>query len=103
MVITELMQSANVTVSVRPEDLKEFALFLVGEIEANRAKEIQQQQKEKGYLTQRETEKRLNVKAATLWRWKNANYLVPVKVGKRNMYRLSDIERVENGGLNDKK
>lgn len=30
----------------------------------------------------------------TLWRWNKANYLCPVKVGAKNLYKLEDVERL---------
>lgn len=55
----------------------------------------QQTVKEKeneGYLTTVEACKLLSVTKPTLWRWAQIKYLVPVKVGKKNFYRQSDID-----------
>lgn len=95
MNIQQLLESgANVTVSVTPADLKEFALSLI-----NAAQEMGKQQKkeEERYLTTRETAKKLNVSGNTLWRWKRSKYLVPVKVGGTPYYKMSDIEKLLKG------
>lgn len=43
--------------------------------------------------------KRLAKNKCTLWRWEKNGYLVPVKVGGLNYYRLADIEKIEKGGV----
>ncbi len=89
MSIEELMNSnANVSITVTPADLKEFALSLIEE-----AMKMGSRQKEpEKYLTQKEVAKMLGVSENTLWRWKRTNYLVPSKVGNSVYYRQSDID-----------
>lgn len=41
--------------------------------------------------------KRLGKSRATLWRWNTSGYLPCCKVGGKNCYRQSDIERIEKG------
>lgn len=36
----------------------------------------------------------LGVCSTTLWHWEKSNYLVPVKAGRKVMYRQSDIEQL---------
>ena len=36
------------------------------------------------------------VASATLWRWQKCGYLVPVSVGGKKRYRLSDIQQLLN-------
>ena len=61
-----------------------------------REKEQQQsQQQKKGkYLTTIEVCRLLDVTKPTLWRWQKLNYLVPIKVGRKNFYKSSDIEKL---------
>lgn len=40
----------------------------------------------------------LDVDNSTLWRWKNKGYLVPIDVGGKRRYRMSDIKKILNGG-----
>lgn len=56
--------------------------------------EPQKQSSDEGnsLLSADEVSKRLSVTKATLWRWKKLNYLVPVKVGRKNFYRKSDLD-----------
>lgn len=49
-------------------------------------------------ISAKEASERLGVTLSTLWRWEKLRYLVPIKVGKRNNYRLGDILAMEKGG-----
>lgn len=94
MNINTLLESgANVSITVTPTDLKEFALSLIQE-----AVEIgKKQRKPERYLTQKEVAEKLNVSENTLWRWRKTGYLVPSKVGNAVHYKLSDIENLLEG------
>ena len=46
------------------------------------------------YLSPNQVVKILNVSKSTLWRWAKQNYLVPIEVGGKRRYRLSDINRL---------
>ena len=88
-----LESSANVSITVTPTDLKEFALSLINEAMDMGCK----QKTPESYLTQKEAAEKLNVSESTLWRWKKTKYLVPSKVGKTVYYKLSDIENLLGG------
>lgn len=45
---------------------------------------------------------RLGKSRATLWRWNISGYLTRYKVGGKNCYKLSDIERIEGGSKNER-
>lgn len=36
----------------------------------------------------------LDVSEATLWRWAKTGYLVPLNVGGKRRYRMSDVKRI---------
>ena len=40
----------------------------------------------------------LDVDKSTLWRWQKQGYLVPLEVGGKRRYRMSDIRRILEGG-----
>jgi hypothetical protein len=40
----------------------------------------------------------LDVDRSTLWRWGKQGYLVPIEVGGKRRYRMSDIKRILEGG-----
>lgn len=57
-----------------------------------------QKERENTRICAKEAAQRLGVTLSTLWRWEKEKYLVPIKVGKRNTYRLNDILSLEKGG-----
>lgn len=86
----------NVQLVVSAADLKEFALSLIEDARAMEKPE--QPAKGDEFLTSEEVMKIVKVKKVTLWRWAKEKYLVPVKVGKSNLYRKSDVQRITEGG-----
>ena len=85
------MQSGvNVSITVTPADLKEFAMEIIEE-----AKEIAKAEKEpEEYMTPDDVMKICGVSSNTLWRWNRDKYLCTVKLGRKNFYRKSDIEKL---------
>ena len=59
--------------------------------------EREQQTKKEEYLTADEACRLLSVTKPTLWRWAQIKYLVPVKVGRKNYYRVADIDALRKG------
>ena len=49
------------------------------------------------FLTARETADFLKIDPSTLIRWSKSNYLVPVRIGSRKMYRIEDLEAILAG------
>ena len=96
MMIKELLASnenANISVTVSVADLKEFAMFLIDEVQTAKAGE----QKPEEYLTPQEVAEQLGVSTNTLWRWNNTKYLCHVKVGRKPFYRKSDVIKIMEG------
>ncbi len=50
-------------------------------------------------LTKQDVKEKFNVSDTTLWLWAKKNYLVPVKIGRKVMYRTSDIKQLVNGKI----
>lgn len=87
---------ANVKLEISPSDLKMFAESIVERaIEAQRQELMEQT--EQTYLNTREVKQLLKVCDGTLNLWAKRGYLVPIKVGNKNMYARSDIKRVQTG------
>ena len=61
-------------------------------IEANKVKE-----KEETYKTVEEAAAILHRDRSSLWRWAKSGYLVPIKVGAKSFYRMSDIKKLMEG------
>ena len=97
-------QGANVKLEVTPADLKMFAESIV-------QRTIMAQQEDRGATMRREQPTRvrntkqvrelLSVCEGTLNLWAKRGYLVPVKVGNKNMYARSDVRRVQTGGKSE--
>ena len=86
---------ANVKLEVTPTDLKMFAESII-------QRTIMAQQEEQKAAIQREAKEiYLNVCDGTLNLWAKRGYLVPIKVGNKNMYAKSDIRRVQTGGKSE--
>ncbi len=75
---------------VNREDLKWMVTEWLQEELSKRTK------KQEVYLSRTKTALMLGVTLSTLWRWDKENYLTPVRVGGKVLYRESDIQRVIN-------
>jgi len=95
MTIEEILNSgANITLTIKSTDLKEFADCLVKRT-AGTIKESFIKQDE-DYLTVHEASKLLHVDKSTLWRWAKNGYLSPIEIGGRRLYRKSDVDVLLN-------
>ena len=91
--IAQLMAiGTNVQLVVTLADLKELFLEWQAEVEANKVKE-----KEETYKTVDEAAAILHRDRRSLWRWAKSGYLVPIKVGAKSFYRMSDIKKLMEG------
>lgn len=94
MNIQNLLDSgANVSVVVSVADLKEFAMTIINETLELRMKEF----KKETYLSPDEVAEKLGVSTNTLWRWNRDKYLMPIKMGRKSRYKLSDVEKLMEG------
>lgn len=95
---------ANVKLEVTPTDLKMFAESIIQRTITARQEEQEAAMRceaEETYLNTKEVRKLLNVCEGTLNLWAKRGYLVPVKVGNKNMYAKSDVRRVQTGGKSE--
>lgn len=53
--------------------------------------------KEEAMLDESVVQQRLRKSRATLWRWNTTGYLICYKIGGKNCYKESDVERIEKG------
>lgn len=94
MNVTEILNSgANVTFAISATDLREFSLALIAEAKALESNKPEQE----SYLSIQEVCDILHVSSNTLWRWGKSGYLIPCKVGRTPMYKLSDINKLREG------
>lgn len=89
---------------VTPTDLKMFAESIIQRTivaQQEEQKVAMQRETEETYLNTKQVRELLNVCEGTLNLWAKRGYLVPVKVGNKNMYAKSDIRRVQTGGKSE--
>ena len=95
---------ANVRLEVTPTDLKMFAESIIQRTIIAPQAELRfanLREAEETYLNTKQIRELLNVCEGTLNLWAKRGYLVPVKVGNKNMYAKSDIHRVQTGGKSE--
>lgn len=98
MNLEELLQTnANISLTVSLTDLRTYSNELIQRTKSELEAELIATRQE-SYLTRLETANFLKVDQATLWRWKQRSYLMPIEVGGKRMYRKSDLMRILNGG-----
>ena len=94
MNIQKMIESgSNALFVVSGGDLQEFALALISETQKLKESEM----KDEKFLSVDEVAEELKVTKPTLWRWDKNGYLQPVKVGRKCLYRLSDINSLREG------
>lgn len=97
-------QGANVKLEVTPTDLKMFAESIVQRTITAQQEEREAallREREETYLNTKQVRELLNVCEGTLNLWAKRGYLVPVKVGNKNMYAKSDIRRIQTGNKSE--
>ena len=95
---------ANVRLEVTPTDLKMFAESIIQRTivaQQEEQKAAIQREAEEIYLNTKQVRELLNVCDGTLNLWAKRGYLVPVKVGNKNMYAKSDVRRVQTGNKSE--
>ena len=98
MAISELLKTeSSIQLVVNVADLKEFALAIMEEAK----KEALAEKEPEKWLTRFECAKMFGISTNTLWRWQRDGYLVPNKVGRKNLYKLSEVEKLMNGETNE--
>ena len=101
---TLVEQGANVKLEITPSDLKMFAESIVQRTilaQQEEQKAVMQREAEEVYLNTKQVRELLDVCEGTLNLWAKRGYLVPVKVGNKNMYAKSDVRRVQTGGKSE--
>lgn len=97
MILKDLMQQGNITISVSLNDLKEFAQDLIKTTKQELEQQITDANTET-YPSPEQVAKILDVDRTTLWRWHKKGYLCHTEVGGKRRYRMSDINAILNGG-----
>jgi len=96
-ILNLLTSESNLNITIKRSDLMDFGKFLINQTKTELETEVIAQQNET-YKTRLETCDFLKVDQSTLWRYAKRGYLIPVEVGGKRMYRMSDLKRILNGG-----
>ena len=78
------------------DDLKEIINEIIDEQIALFEKRNEEKQNEELVTSERLMEL-LGVSKTTVWRWKQRGYLVPVRIGGNDRYRMRDIKKIMEG------
>lgn len=92
-----LVSECPVSITVSVAQLKEFFLEVWEEKEKAVEAAMKAAEQER-YLEPNEASEMLGVTANTLWRWNRDGYLKPIKVGRKNRYKLSEVKSLMEGG-----
>lgn len=89
-------QCPDITISIKASDLLTVGRTLKDEIleELRANQEDRPLPASEQLLSREETMEKFRISSATIWRWKKCGYLVPIKVGSMDRYRLSDINNL---------
>lgn len=98
MNINEILKSEiklNVTIGI--EELRKWHKEVI-EDTRRELEEAIISDKAETYPTPKQVSELLNVDLTTLWRWKRKGYLVPIEVGGKRRYKMSEVKTILNGG-----
>lgn len=89
-------QFPGMSVTIRLDDLLEAQEALVRRVRREVEKEMESRREEYGdtLIPREEVLAMLKVHPTTLWRWEKANYLTPVRIGVKVMYRKGELDRL---------
>lgn len=88
-----LQEGTHLTIAVPFTELEK----LVDDAIAKAKKELEEsitEGKTEIYVPTEKVCEKLSVDRSTLWRWKKRGYLVPVEIGGKRRYRMSDINKL---------
>lgn len=88
----------HISITLTGKGVSAIARVIQSRLDAEDNMPLEEERKDDDTLISKQDVKdRFNVSDTTLWLWGKKNYLVPVKIGRKVMYRLSDIKRLVNG------
>lgn len=103
MNIQELLKTdADFTVSIGIKDLRVWHSEVI-EDTRRKLEEVVLSDKTETYHSPNQVSEMLGVDLTTLWRWAKKGYLVPIEVGGKRKYRMSDLKAILNDGKGEVK
>jgi hypothetical protein len=96
-ILNLLTSDANFNITIQKADLLDFANFMISKTKTELEAEVIAKNSER-YVPRLEACQVLQVDQSTLFRWAKRGYLVPMEVGGKRVYKMSDLTRILNGG-----
>ena len=92
--VNDILKSGGTTLMViKAEDLKKAIRETISETRRQMEDEIEMNNSET-LLSGQQVQDKLSVSRTTLWNWRKDGYLVPIEIGGKYRYRLSDINTI---------
>lgn len=96
--LAELIKEVpNLSIYVTVADLLAFHRTVIADTKRE-LEEIVISDKAETYPTPKQVSEILNVDLSTLWRWSKRGYLVPITIGGKRRYKMSEVKAILNGG-----
>ncbi len=89
-------QCPDLVVSIKLHELVEANNLLIAEVKQQLEQTIADEKAET-YPSREKVMEILDVSQATMWRWAKSGLLVPINVGGKRRYRMSDVKRILEG------
>lgn len=89
-------EAPAINLTITAADLRDFASELISQTKAELEQSISESNAET-YLSSEKVMHMMEVSKTTLWRWKQKGYLVPIRVGGNERYKMSDIKKIMEG------
>jgi len=97
MSINEILRTGvNLTVSIGINDLREWHKEVIEDTRRELEKVIISDKAET-YPSSKQVAQIFGVDIVTLWRWAKRGYLVPIEVGGKRRYKMSEVKAILNG------
>lgn len=86
-------KESNIAIMVSLDDLETLFEKVVSKAKSE-LEQVIVEQKTEIYLSPDKVSEILSVDRSTLWRWKKRNYLMPIEVGGKRRYKMSDVNKI---------
>lgn len=86
----------DVTLHIKGGELLELANYLI-ETSKKELEQLVTDANAETYPSRQKVAEILNVNLSTLHRWSQTNYLVPIEIGGKRRYRMSDVKKILEG------
>ena len=89
-----ITENTSVSITMTEAQLEAYSINLIKRVLDQRNEKVNN---EEIYLTRDEVSLKLGVSKPTLWKWDKQDYLKPVRIGVKVLYKQSDIIKIMEG------